>query len=50
MIKETRHKRRHPLRRLRRGCRRFVYRILVAIYEGELRISLFGIVCTLFLL
>lgn len=50
MIKETNHNRKHPLRRLRRRVRRFVYRILVAIYEGELRISLFGIACTLFCL
>lgn len=50
MKKETKHAKNRPLKRLRRRLKRYVYRFLVAIYEGEIRISLFGIFCTLFCL
>ncbi len=50
MITKTKHTAKHPFKRLRRRLKQRVYRFLVAVYEGEIRISLFGIVCTLFCL
>lgn len=40
----------HHVKRLQRKIRHCIFRFLVAIYEGELRISLFSIVCSLFIL
>lgn len=50
MTRETKPARKHPLKRLRRTLRRRIYRFLLAIYEGELRITFFGMLCTLFCL
>lgn len=50
MTRKLKSARKHPLKRLRRKLKRQVYRFLLAIYEGELRITFFGILCTLFCL
>lgn len=50
MIKKAKRKAKHTLKRLRRTIKHGIFRFLVAIYEGELRISLFGIICFLFCL
>lgn len=41
---------RSRIKRFRRKLKQGIYRLLVAIHEGEIRISLFYIVCTLFFL
>lgn len=50
MIKRFQYLAKLRFKRLRRNIKQRIYNFLVAIYEGEIRISLFGIVCTLFCL
>ena len=50
MIKRLQKITKHRFKRLQRTVKQRIFRFLVAIYEGEIRISLFGIVCSLFCL
>lgn len=50
MTKKMKYLIKYQFKRLRRTIKQRIFRFLVAIYEGEIRISLFGIVCTLFCL
>lgn len=50
MIKRFQYLAKLRFKRLRRNIKQRIYNFLVAIYEGEIRITLFSIVCTLFCL
>lgn len=50
MIQRLNYLAKHRFKRLQRSVKQRIFRFLVAIYEGEIRISLFGIVCALFCL
>lgn len=50
MLKRISHTLRFYRKRVRRKIKQWVYRFLVALHEGEIRISFFFVVCTLFVL
>lgn len=47
MTRTNNHRTSSVIKRFCKGCKRCLYRFLVAVYEGDIRFSMFGIVCML---